>query len=638
MFRDCNVERLASFFQTLRERLAALAPHNRDNPRIVLLTPGPHDATYFEQAYLAQYLGLSLVTGGDLTVREERVLLKTLGGLHPVDVILRRVDDADCDPLELRPESALGVPGLVQAARARNVAIANPPGSGLLQTAAVLAYLPRLCRALLDEDLALPSLRTWWCGDAAAFAEVRARFDALVVRPTFRDAASSPVFTATMTAGERAELLAAITARPMDYVAQEHASPSTTPLIDKGVMTPRTVVLRCYAVSTGRRDYAVMPGGLARVAAAGGGAEVSIQQGANAKDVWVLSTEPVSTFSLLPPASRPLSLSRGGGDLPSRAADNLYWLGRYAERAESIARLARVIRARLADLGGQADLERASEFGAFFAALRAQTEFLVAADIPIDRAPELPRAEALVDAAVKDAQSVGSLVSVVKAAQRAGRAVRDRLSIDTWRVLAALEDETDLNRVVMTLAAFSGLAMESMTRGYSWRFVDMGRRLERAITLITLLRACCVRAIDRERPLLEAVLEIADSGMTYRRRYQASLQTAPVVDLLLTDETNPRSVLYQVRALGEHVRALPVPQASGVRSPQLRLVLGAQSELDVVDVEPLCVTDATHVRHGLDTFLRKLGTILPALSESISDRYLAHATVARHLTDSRGEP
>jgi uncharacterized circularly permuted ATP-grasp superfamily protein/uncharacterized alpha-E superfamily protein len=648
MFRECNVERLAPFFRVLRETLQERAPHNRDNPRIVLLTPGPYDATYFEQAYLAQYLGFTLVNGGDLTVRDDRVFLKTLGGLQPVDVVFRRLNDDYCDPLELRPDSMLGVPGLVQAARARNVAIANPLGSGVLQTTAILPYLGAVCRGLLGEALVMPSVQTWWCGDAAVLPEVWARFDELVVRPTFPDGNTSPLFTASLSKEEREQLRARIQARPAGFVAQSYVTPSTTPFLDEGAITPRTLVLRCYAVATGNRDYLVMPGGLARVAVPESGAEVTMQRGARSKDVWVLSNEAVAPVSLLPSAQRAVVLSRGGSELPSRAADNLYWLGRYAERAEGVARLARVLGARLADLGGQPDLDRSTEFGPLLAALRAQNEFLYSADIPVDGAPDLAGAEAQLLAAVRDPASVGSLAAVVRSTLRAGRLVRDRISMDTWRVLASLDEELGrlddidgadrlstlvelLNRVVIKLAGFSGLAMESMTRGQSWRFLDMGRRLERAVTLLTLLRATTVHTSDRERPLLEAVLEIADSGMTYRRRYLAMLQTAPVVDLLLADETNPRSVVYQVRALVDHVRALPSLPGAGVKSPQLRLALEAQNQLELAEIERICFLDEEGARQALDALLRKLGTVLPALSDSLSDSYLNHAAMPRHL-------
>ncbi|MFI5308576.1 MAG: circularly permuted type 2 ATP-grasp protein, partial [Polyangiales bacterium] len=571
-FRDGHVERLASFFRALRDTLDGLAPHNRDNPRIVLLTPGPYNATYFEQAYLAQYLGYTLVNGGDLTVRKDRVLLKMLGGLQPVDVILRRVNDDYCDPLELHPDSLLGVPGLLQAVRAGNVAIANPLGSGLLRTPAILPYLAALCRALLGEELRLPSVRTLFCGEETTLAEVESMFDDAVVKPAFPDSAGHPVLTALLSQTERDELLAKVHHAPGRYVVQERVHGSVSPELDDSTLSPRTLVVRCFAVAS-RGEHVVMPGGLARVAGSPEGFEVSMQLDARSKDLWVLSDGPISHFSLLPPVHRPVALSRGGGDLPSRAADNLYWLGRYTERAENVARLSRVLCARLSELGGPRDLQRSSELGALLRALRLQTKLLYTAPLEGNEPPELDVAQRELVQAVLDPNVDGSLRTSIGSTLRTGRLVRDRISTDTWRVLAALDDELDAaehalaedplgvlqdaqNKIVLRLSAFSGLVMDSMTRGHAFRFLDMGRRLERALGLVTLLRSTLVEPCDREGPLLEGVLETADSSMTYRRRYLASLQLAPVVDLLLIDESNPRSVIYQLDAIGRHLAEL----------------------------------------------------------------------------------
>ncbi len=645
-FRECNVERLALFFRALRDTLQSLAPRNRDNPRIVLLTPGPYNATYFEQAFLASYLGYTLVNGGDLTVREDRVYLKTLGGLQPVDVILRRVNDDYCDPLELRPDSVLGVPGLVQAARAGNVAIASPLGTGLLQTHAILPYLARLCRALLGEDLRLPSVRTFWCGDAEGLSETARRFDDVVVRPTFSEGFVPAIFTAELDRKRRAELLSEIRARPRKFVVQERVRPSTAPLLTDDHLTPRSLVMRCFTVA-GRDDHVVMPGGLSRVASGRSGTEVSMQLGAGSKDTWVVAREPVSHFTLLPPTNRPVELSRGGSDLPSRAADNLFWLGRYAERAEGVARLSRVIAQRLSELVSEHDLENSSEFVPLMRTLNAQTALNYAAPLAAGCTNSLDAATRQLVAAIFDEQGAGTLKAVVRSTLRAGRLVRDRISTDTWRVLAALDDELHgveqdlafdtlgkisdvLNRVILRLAAFSGLVMESMTRGQAWRFLDMGRRLERALSLVTLLRGNLGEVSAREGPLLEAVLEIADSGMTYRRRYLATLQVAPVVDLLLTDETNPRSVIYQLEALVSQIVTLPSARGR-MRTPQERIALSLLNDLKLTDVEQICAIDARGARVALTDLLVDFATRIPALSDSLSDRYLNHATVSRHL-------
>lgn len=645
-FRECGIERLSLFFRALRDTLHALAPHNRDNPRIVLLTSGPYNATYFEQAYLAQYLSYTLVNGADLTVRDDHVYLKTLGGLQPVDVILRRVNDDYSDPLELRPESVLGTPGLVQAARCGNVAIANPLGTGLLQTPTILPFVARLCQTLLGEELLLPSVRSWWCGEPNALHEASDAFADVVVRRAFAEGFAKPVLTSQLTSNARQELLSAIEARPADYVIQEHVRASTTPTLMQHTLTPRAMVMRCFAVS-GRDDYVVMPGALSRTADAGEGTEASMQLGAGSKDTWVLSRGSVTSFSLLPPLDRAVPLSRGGSDLPSRATDNLYWLGRYAERAEGVARLARVVCSRLNDLINQNELSSNGELAALLRALAAQTSLSYTDNLPSALPLDFAGAQAQLMAAITDESGAGTLKSAVRSALRAGRLVRDRISTDTWRVLAALDDELHvpaaalqkeplgtlldvLNRVVLRLAAFSGLAMDSMTRGHAWRFLDMGRRLERAMTLVMLLRSSLTHSCEREAPLLEAVLEVADSSMTYRRRYLATLQVPPVVDLLLTDETNPRSVIYQMDALTRHLEALP-PAPDGLRTPQERIALGVLTDLKLCDVERLCSGGPVGERQRLSQQLVELATRIPALSDSLSDRYLNHATLSRHL-------
>jgi uncharacterized circularly permuted ATP-grasp superfamily protein/uncharacterized alpha-E superfamily protein len=649
-FRACGVARLSLFFRALRDTLQSLAPHNRDNPRIVLLTPGPYNATYFEQAYLAQYLGYTLVNGADLTVRADRVYLKTLGGLQPVDVILRRVNDDFCDPLELQPDSLLGVPGLCEVARSGNVAIANPLGSGLLQTHTMLPYLERLCQALLGEALRLRSVRTWWCGDPEALREAEANFDDVVVKAAFAQGFVEPTFTAQLDARERAALLATIREKPRAYVIQDHVRSSTTPALSDGQLIPRALVMRCFTVA-GRGGPIAMPGGLSRAASAEAGTELSMQLGAGSKDTWVLTRGSVTHFSLLPPGNRAAPLSRGGGDLPSRAGDNLYWLGRYAERAEAVARLARVVCARLSDFTSQGELERSSEFIPLLRALSAQTSLVYTAPLATDYDVNLATAERQLLSAVFDDEGTGTLKVVLRATLHTGRLVRDRISIDTWRVLAALDDELQaaeqhlahdplgrvqdvLNRLVLRLAAFSGLVMDSMTRGQAWRFLEMGRRLERAMALVTLLRATLTARCDREGPLLEAVLDVADSGMTYRRRYLTTLQVAPVVDLLLTDETNPRSILYQMDEFTRHVEALP-GAGTGLRSHEQRIALSVLTDLKLADIEHVCRPDAKGDRPDLEAMLIDLGTRIPALSDSLSDRYLTHATVSRHLSLDR---
>lgn len=642
-FRECKVQRLALFFQTFRDTLRALAPRNKDNPRVVLLTPGPYNETYFEHAYLARYLGYTLAEGGDLTVRDNRVFLKVLGGLQPVEVIFRRLDDDFCDPLELRPDSFLGVPGLVHAVRSGNVAVANALGTGLLETPALPAFLPRLCRVMLGEELRLESVPAWWCGDPDSLRYVLDHLEDLVIKPAFPANRMEPEFPAELTAEKRQALADRIRHRPRGFVAQNRLDLSSTPVLAGDRLVDRKTVVRSYLAAEGVAGFAFMPGGMTRVSAAPGRTMISMQRGGGSKDTWVLADSTVSDFSLLPASGARVVLTRSGGNLPSRAADNLFWLGRYAERAEGLTRLLRGIVVRLTERSG---LAGSPELPSLLSALAAQAD------------PKWPRATAGADPLARVFPVVfakkdpNSLTSVVRSVRHVASVVRDLISLDMWRVVNTLGEwaselapaspamaEEDgptaadvldvLNRTVMTLAAFGGLASESMTRGEGWRFLDMGRKLERSLHTIALLRATLLHPAAHEAPVLDAVLDVADSGMTYRRRYLSSLRAEAVLDLLVQDETNPRSLATQLLALVDDVDHLPRPASAG-RAPEQRFALAALNTVQLAEPDRLA-----HVEDGVRPVLRDLlahvGGWLPILSDAITQQYLSHLQTSRHL-------
>jgi uncharacterized circularly permuted ATP-grasp superfamily protein/uncharacterized alpha-E superfamily protein len=569
-FRDFHVQRLAGFFQAYRDTLMSLAP-TTGKPRIVLLTPGPYNETYFEHAYLARYLGITLVEGGDLTVRDDRVYLKTLSGLLPVHVILRRQDDAFCDPLELLGESALGTPGLTQAARAGNVAIANALGSGLVETAATMAFLPSLCRALLGEELRMPSVATWWCGQETEREYVIEHLEELVLKPTFPSPRAEVVFGEDLSSEERNALVARIRATPHQFMAQERVALSTAPTGGVSGATPRHLVLRVYAVRSGD-GYVLMPGGLTRVSPSPDSLVVSSQRGGGSKDTWVLADGPVPYTTLIDRVTRPSDVSRASFALTSRVADNLFWLGRMSERADAGARLFRCALRRLAE-----EPIRAVD------APMPDALLLLERMLPGVLEPDPEAGDASLEtralAALFDRTRIESVGGAVTALHRIAWLLRDRISPDAWRALAGLEQdfvepETHpalrisesiglLDGAIARLAAFTGIAMESMTRGLGWQFLDIGRRLERGIQVVSLLRHGLVQALPSESRRLGNVLEVADSAMTYRSRYQTSLEVPLVLDLLLADEANPRFARVPARAARE-----PVPRPSARTAPR----------------------------------------------------------------------
>ena len=650
LFRKFKVKRLASFFRAFRETLLRLSPTKRDNPRVVLLTPGPFNETYFEHSYLARYLGFTLVQGGDLTVRDGRVFLKTLEGLKQVDVILRRVDDSFCDPIELRSDSYLGVAGLVEAVRAGNVTVANALGSGLIETSAFMPFFPGLSRRMLGEDLKLPTAATWWCGQPEAMRYVLDNLDFLVIKPAFPSKGMEPVFGGKLRPEERARLVSRIKENPHEFAGQELLNLSAAPVLSEEYgLTPRRVVLRVYLAASGD-SWVVIPGGLARVSPSIDTPVVSMQRGGGSKDTWILSERPVGNFTLQRPRDVPVELNRGAvGDLPSRAADHVFWLGRYAERAEHLARMLRTILIRLTRLVGAAEAE-----GPDWESVMRLQECLdsphsrISKDDPEGHPDQLRDLEGEILSRIFEEQRSDSLTSVLNRAGRSAAQVRDRLSSDLLRVvnqfstLARGADDSAwgyvsiadalavLNECIGTLAALRGIEMENIVRGPGWHFLSIGRRIERSIHLVELFRTIIVPLKPQTWPALEMLLEVADSSMAYRSRYFTIMQPAPVLDLLMNEELNPRSLAFQIKDLLEHCRSLS-SMPSGAGWPilkQQRLEIAA-ANLFAADVRALCEPGPSGSRDRLDGLLAQVDAALPALSNAITHTYFSHAEQER---------
>ncbi|HUA34036.1 MAG TPA: circularly permuted type 2 ATP-grasp protein [Candidatus Binataceae bacterium] len=649
VFGASHVRRLADYFQAFRETLRSLVPRHRDNPRIVLLTPGPYNETYFEHAFLARYLGYTLVEGGDLTVRDNCVFLKTLGGLLPVDLIMRRQDDSFCDPLELREDSVLGVPGLVQAVRLGNVAVVNALGSGLLESAASAAFLPSLCRHLLGEELKMPTVATWWCGQEKPLAYVTENISRLVIKPTFLGARRESIFGAKLTAKARERLAERIRRTPRNYVAQEQVSLSTVPVWEEGGhLAPRHLVLRVY-VTASEGSYIVMPGGLTRMTAGLDSLVASMQHGGGSKDTWVLSSGPTPQTTLLTSASTSVEVNRATFDLPSRVADNLFWLGRYVERVDSAVRIARAILSRLqeSDPASAAGLEAGVRILCSLGHLPQKLLASTNGGAANGRETALER-EML--AMIYDSEEKTSLGWTLEQLRRVAWLLRDRFSADAWRVLNRFDQQFSappqadplrmasarslLDDAIMTLSAFGGLAMESMTRGDGWRFLDIGRRLERALQVVEILRSGLSLGGDEDSGELQALLEIADSSLTYRSRYLTSMQADLVLDLLLLDEANPRSAAFQLARLREHVEELPKQSLRAHRSAEWRVVVPMLTAVQLGDASELIRQSEDGERSAIDNLLGGVGNGLKLLSETIARDYFDHSIASRQLPAS----
>jgi uncharacterized circularly permuted ATP-grasp superfamily protein/uncharacterized alpha-E superfamily protein len=653
LFRDSHVHRLAGFYRSLRRTLTRLAPRRDEHARVAVLTPGPSNEAYFEHAYLANYLGYTLVQGADLSVRDGALWLRTLGRLERIDAVLRRVDDQWCDPLELRDDSMLGVPGLLQCARTGSLVIANALGSGALEHPALTAFLPELCRALLGEDLLIPGIATWWCGRPGDLPYVLDNLQTLVIKRASEDGAEDCLFGEQLERTELVELSARIRNAPHRYVAQELVRPSTSPALIGHRLEARPTVLRTFLVSE-EEGYAVMPGGLGRVAPSAQTAIVSNQLGGLGKDTWVLASEPERQETLLAGPERTGPAVVQESEVSSRVADNLFWIGRYAERAEGLVRLLRVTIFKLSERTGLSrDEDSACCVRSLLQALTLQTQTLPgfvgegAEGRLKDPVPEML-------SLIADPARLGALPQTLQALDQAAWSVRDRLSADTWRVvndietcLRALTKQPPrelsaaldvLDPLVTSLVAFSALTHENMTHNEGWHFLEAGRRLERGANLTTLLQATLVPVIreSEETLVVEGVLGVTDSLITFRRRYQAGTRVGALLDLVFQDEANPRALAHQLVALQQLVVEMPRTELASGRTRAEKLVLKALTGVRLAEIDELIGPNAAGLRReSLDARLTDLGDELAAISDALTGLYFRHEEQPHSLLSRR---
>ncbi|MGD9793771.1 MAG: circularly permuted type 2 ATP-grasp protein [Acidimicrobiia bacterium] len=646
LYRNAQVHRLAPFFRALRSSLQALVPSAVDDPRIVVLTPGPLAETAFEHAYLASYLGYPLVQGDDLVVRDGCLWMRTLGRLERVHVVLRRVDAWFCDPLELRPDSQLGIAGLVEASRLGNVSVVNTFGAGVLENPGLIPFLPMLCERLLGQSLRLPSVPTWWCGDRLGLSHVRENLDHLVLKRISRRRGRNSLFGWDLTRAERDEVLRRIEARPQEWVGQEPMDLGCAPTLTPSGLEPRRTTLRAFAVS--RKDsYSVMPGGLTRVAATTESTRVANHAGSLSKDTWVIASEPEKLTGFWLDTGPTVTAVAPAASMSSRAAENLFWVGRYVERAEATARLLRVVNDRRTEFHHGVNPAGTDCVRLLLEALtHVTTTYPGFVGTGADKLLSSPGAE--LKAVVTDSSRPGTLAHALSHLVTAVQAVRDQLSIDTWLVVGDLEREIDalrgpvadppaavqaaLSRVMAAMLSLAGLAAESMVRDPGWYFMDTGRRIERAIQLTALLRATLITEHETatESLMLESVLTAAESIITYRRRYRSHAQVETLLDLLIADAGNPRSLAYQCDRVAEDVTKLPTERTARLTESE-RIAIELSTLVRLSDTAALAAVDSDGRRGQLDAFCLQVLELLIKLANAVDGAHFTHRPPQRSM-------
>ena len=642
--RDLRVHQLGSFFAALQGSLVHRAPleAGETKPHIVLLTPGPYNETYFEHAYLARHLGYPLVEGQDLTVRDDRVYLRTLNGLSRVHVILRRLDDDYCDPLELRGDSALGIPGLLQAVRAGHVLVANALGSGVLQSAALPGFLPGVCQKLLGEPLRMPTVGTWWCGETAALDFVIEHLDQLVIKGAFPSQRMEPVFGSDLDAKQRAAMIGRLRAHSSAYVAQEIVRFSLAPSWSQTPeprLVPRGVALRVFVTAT-PDGYQAMPGGLTRVTSSTNARFISMQRGGSSKDTWVLSDKEASSFSLLRPPVHKADVIRSGSNLTSRVVENLFWFGRYSERCEGEARLLHVVLSRLVDTGDtdvQGALESALDVGR---ALKLIPDREVVEKLPAAQRRRLRSNEAQALLALNAPDGGECLAANIRRLLWVGLQVRERLSLGNWRVLNQLQLDLQayaggrptisealafIDRMLLASTTLAGFAMDDMTRDDGWRFLIVGRHLERIVFLSEAISHFLRRESSQAAGSLDWLLELADSIITYRSRYMAKPELLPAIDLIVFDPANPHSVAFQLRRLERHLAGFADERIDSDEHPLLAAAATLESfDLAALEGEAPGAADEGSGVSDLANRLAQVAWHAQNLSDRLAMRYFTH--------------
>jgi uncharacterized circularly permuted ATP-grasp superfamily protein/uncharacterized alpha-E superfamily protein len=638
LFQQYQVAKLGGFFTSMMQALIQVAPQGKENPRIVLLTPGPRNETYFEHAYLASYLGITLVQGEDLIMRDSFVWIKTVEGLEKVDVIVRRVDDTFCDPLELREDSQLGIPGLLQAIRKGNVAVANPLGSSILENTGLMAFLHGAFNHFLNEDPIIPMIATWWCGQKKEMDYVIEHIDKLVIKNTVRMSGFKTVMGSQLSKTQKEELIRKIKFDPFRYVGQEEVAFSTSPVFTREKLEPRFTVLRSYLVAS-KGDYEMMRGGLSRCSPEKGSFLVSNQDGGISKDTWVEATFKNAVTGVL--HSTP-DMKRKAV-LPSRAAENLFWVGRYSQR---IIRTSRFIRIVLRNLTQKGYVNNSNDTESLTAMLKTVTHITdTYPGFVEDAADEFNNPLGEIHQLICNPERPGSILFTLNNLLKSMYAARDRWTVDSWRIIDEIENVrlrigavgpegirhvfSLLDQLTGGLLSFSEMTRQSMYRSDGRTMYRMGQLIEEILMELAQYRSMLTQHYEEsvDFQLLEAVLLSNQNLSSYRSVYRTSLNIVPVIDLLFLNNQNPTSLFSQLEGLLKYAKSLAQKTDSTDDNEISRLVFEAYSQVRLMNIDILVnVDEATGYREGLDEFCGILQQRISTIAVKLSSKYFSHTT------------
>ena len=650
-------KRLSPYFSQWQQTVDSLGNNSNENPNVVFLTPGPGNETYFEHVYLSSYLGYTLVQGNDLLVRDGYVWLKSIDQLERVDVIIKRLDDEWSDPLELRRDSLLGIPGLLQVIRLGNVSVLNPPGTSILENYGLMAFMQNACKFLLKEPLLMPSVATWWCGQTKELNFVLANLPKLIIKKTNRKQGFRSIYGRTLNLEQLAELKTQILNSPKDFVAQEEVSLSTTPSFINGIIEPRFAALRAFLIADGT-DYKVMQGGLTRSSAIKGKFEISNQFGGISKDTWIISDSP--TESLEKSVERKNTNNQLSNSLTSRNAENLFWLGRLCERTMALRSFLKIILNRLN--------ENVTKHG------NKQPEFLVVLLKSLTHLTQTypgfvgkeskegevydneaifedPIAELLL--LINDPTKPGSVVYNLQSLLNTINQVSEKWNHDTRRIINLVEDSlfalkntntTNINSVNhgldklhIRLFSFYGNINETLPRDNGFYLLETGKNVERILSLLSVFRSTFnfKREEQEEAVLMEAILENHHLLAQYRNIYKSHLSLKAVINMVFLEKNLPYTLSYLLDTLSGYLAKLPKTNEPHRLSIAEKSALEASTIVKLIDADNLIlVDDETRFRFELDHTLSKVFQLICTVSNNLSSLYFNHSVMQHSVLDT----
>lgn len=635
------VSKLSPYFNSMQNTVLRVANKNKEAPNIVYLTPGPSNEAYFEHAYLASYLGYTLAQGDDLMVRNGVVWLKSIDGLQRVDVIIRRIDDIWCDPLELREDSKLGVPGLLQAIRMGNVKVLNPPGSSVLENHAFLAFMENISKYFLGEKLLMPSVATWWCGQTKELNHVISHMDELIIKKANRRSKFRSIYGRLLSQSEKQELIALIRSNPREYIAQQEVSLSTAPSLIDGQIVPRYAALRAFLVAD-EKGYHVMQGGLTRSSRVKDRFQISNQHGGFSKDTWIVSDETAEAQERVV-LNNPASVNKHIS-LPSRSAENLYWVGRYCERTMALIKFINITINVLnldRNFGGSAKQEHIKIL------LQSLTQlsytfpgFMDEKKLANDPYPEI------IDL-VSNSRRAGTVAAGIGSFLNGVGAVRNQWDLETWRIIDLIsKGHHDLmnasamnrNNIQKTLDGlyhnmfmFLGIISESMPRDNSYFLLETGKLIERILSKVSIIQSNfgCKYSESVENELIEATLINHHLLVNYRQIYKSHMSVATMLDLILLERTHPFSLVSMLDELKNNLDKLPSATRGERLNEAQRLALNASTMVKLADIDALTIHNVAQERTALTGLLQEIANLVSSVSFTLTNMYFSH-TIMQH--------